>query len=324
MWLHVPRELLSASAPASEGSTSASSTPAEWSLWCTSSGKPSLRPALWPGWKKRSWHKLLSGTTCAPSTLDRGVDSWISSLAERHARTSAWPGSAPDSTESGAGCSSSTSASPSSVRPRFSSGRTSLEQLALFPASASTSRIEATAAHGPSFVRVTLEPPTNEPGSSCWPTPSASTYGNNRGGAAGRVGPIRQSLEGEARDWARENLWATASARDWKSGEHSEATGRRNARPLSEEAWAWAHSRLSALTSKGGRECLQYDPTLHRLCLTPAFVEWLMGWPEGWTLPYAQTDSALAETGWCPTKRPMPGAGCGRRYSEGTMPRTEP
>lgn len=98
-----------------------------------------------------------------------------------------------------------------------------------------------------------------------WPTITAQSYGNNQGGAAGRVGPVRKSLEGTAQDWAR--------------------------------------SHLAALTSKGGPECLQYDPTLHRLCLNPAFVEWLMGWPEGWTLPVvanhraSETSRQSASTG---------------------------
>lgn len=49
-----------------------------------------------------------------------------------------------------------------------------------------------------------------------FPTPSASSYGSNRGGAAGRVGQIRHSLESMARhdEWPR--VWPTASQRDWK------------------------------------------------------------------------------------------------------------
>jgi hypothetical protein len=171
--------------------------------------------------------------------------------------------------------------------------------------------------------------------------------------AAGRVGPIRKSLEGTAADWGRENLWPTAtdakasgaagystesgrhagttltdsavrfpewgahllwptaSARDWKSGDASQETLERNSRPLNEIATAWARSHLGALTLPGGPECLRYDPTLHRLCLNAAFVEWLMGWPEGWTLPSVRIGCAAPETASSSSRPPMPGAASG-------------
>lgn len=48
----------------------------------------------------------------------------------------------------------------------------------------------------------------------------------------------------------------TPTARDWRSGKASERTMQRNSRPLSEVI--------------GGH-------------LNPDWVEWLMGWPIGWT-----------------------------------------
>lgn len=161
------------------------------------------------------------------------------------------------------------------------------------------------------------------------PTPSAVSYGSNQGGAAGRVGPVRPSLETMARqqmwptpdasDWKQDGLqasqrrldlystvslnaavrmwptpnvpnggrtiwhaeqegqsfyhngkkvqlgleqavrlWATPSARDWRSGLASEATMAKNARPLSEQV--------------GGS-------------LNPTWVCWLMGWPLDWEAP---------------------------------------
>lgn len=309
MWLHIPQEALSASAPESEGSTSGPPSPAEWSLWCTSSGKPSLRPASWPGWKRRPWHRLLSGTTCSRSTLEHGAASWISLLAEHRARTFPSPESAGAWTVSAPASSSSTSALPSSAKPRSSSGRTLPAQLGLFPVSVSISKPEAIAGPGPSFARVTLAPLTSGPGSSSWPTPrgsDGSKGGPNQRGSAGDL-----MLPSSAVQWGKEHLWPTPSARDWKSGEHSEATERRNSRPLTESAWSWARSHLAALTSTGGPECLRYDPTSHRLSLNPAFVEGLMGWPEGWTLPYARTVCVHAATELFPSKPPTPGAASG-------------
>lgn len=51
-------------------------------------------------------------------------------------------------------------------------------------------------------------------------------------------------------------FWPTPTARDWRSGKASAATHERNSRPLSEQV--------------GG-------------LLNPDWVEWLMGWPIGWT-----------------------------------------
>ena len=50
--------------------------------------------------------------------------------------------------------------------------------------------------------------------------------------------------------------FATPTARDWRSGKASQATHDKNSRPLSEQV--------------GGM-------------LNPPFVEWLMGYPLGWT-----------------------------------------
>ena len=104
------------------------------------------------------------------------------------------------------------------------------------------------------------------PGSD-WPTATAneSETRTNRGGSNGRVGPEGPMLAGAVQLWptataqdcvgsgsagystesgrhpgttltdAALGLWATASARDWRSGEASEATHARNSRPLNEQ-----------------------------------------------------------------------------------------
>jgi hypothetical protein len=70
-------------------------------------------------------------------------------------------------------------------------------------------------------------------------TPTATPYGTNQGGSAGRTGKVRPSLEGQAR-----GDWATPMTRDWRSGLASEETHARNARPLSEQV-----TRLSSAES---------------------------------------------------------------------------
>lgn len=332
-WLYVPRPPASASAPASEGSISGSTRPVEWSLWCTSSGKPRLRPSSWRGWNTRPSHKRLSGTTLPPSTLALWWVSWISSLAERRARTSPLLGSEPAFTASAAASSSTTSGSPSSARPRGSSGRTSPEQLALFPPSSPSSTATGTPEPGPCFERVTWEPPTSEPASSSWPTPTATRYGTNQGGAAGRTGPVRPSLDTLAKTWATPTVhgnhnrkgasekagdglatqaaaWPTPSGRDWKSGKASDATWARNSRPLNEAAERWDPFRQPLPTLQAGSESLPAAPTLPPRWLNPDFVDWLMGWEPGWTCACARGRTGSERLGMAssPSRQPPLGA----------------
>jgi len=60
---------------------------------------------------------------------------------------------------------------------------------------------------------------TSENESISLPTPSATQYGSNQGGAAGRTGKVRHSLE----SMANHNLWPTPQARDWRAGSDPES-----------------------------------------------------------------------------------------------------
>jgi hypothetical protein len=84
-----------------------------------------------------------------------------------------------------------------------------------------------------------------------WPTPTASL-----GTKGGRVTPRKSREGGTLIESVSSRSFATPTARDWRSGKASEATMGRNSRPLSEQI--------------GGQ-------------LNPNWVEWLMGWPLGWT-----------------------------------------
>lgn len=84
-----------------------------------------------------------------------------------------------------------------------------------------------------------------------WPTPTASL-----GTKGGRVTPSKGREGGTLIEAVSARIFATPPARDWRSGKASQATHARNSRPLSEQT--------------GG-------------LLNPMWVEWLMGWPIGWT-----------------------------------------
>lgn len=99
------------------------------------------------------------------------------------------------------------------------------------------------------YLPQTLEPHTYaNGGSSLLPTPTLAG-GYNRGGAAGRVGKIRPSLE----MMAKKNLWPTPRTTGLDGGSHSRAA---------------AKERGMAV---GGT-------------LNPTWVEWLMGYPSEWTV----------------------------------------
>ena len=100
----------------------------------------------------------------------------------------------------------------------------------------------------------------------------------NRGMTA--KGKRQVGLENEAR------LWATPSARDWKSGDASEATMERNARPLNEQA---CHFSSPAQVPQSGQVCWCGTPGCalpsHKRKLNPLFTAILMGWPRWWLIP---------------------------------------
>jgi hypothetical protein len=99
-----------------------------------------------------------------------------------------------------------------------------------------------------------------------WPTPTAgdAESSGSRNTATSKAHPGVSLTDAVRGDGGRGRAWATPIARDWRSGSVSAETLEKNSRPLSEQV--------------GGQ-------------LSPTWVEWLMGWPLGWT------DCAPLETG---------------------------
>ncbi len=104
----------------------------------------------------------------------------------------------------------------------------------------------------------TLAPLIAETESGLLPTPTATSYGTNRGGAAGRVGSIRPSLQ----YMARHNLWPTPTRVTNTGG-----------------------AALCKWGGAGSRKKLRkmVTPVEFNGALNPVWVEWLMGFPLGWT-----------------------------------------
>ena len=128
-------------------------------------------------------------------------------------------------------------------------------------ASSATWKKMVTAQRGDYSQRKKLARHTNANESSYLPTPSATSYGNNQGGAAGRTGKVRHSLE----SMARHNLWPTPRASEYK-----------DCGPVGSKSHTHMDKR-SYLCAKAK------DPDQPSGLLNPTWVEWLMGVPTGWT-----------------------------------------
>ena len=318
MWLYVP-STPSAFAPEAVASTSESSWQCQaLARSCSWRGKPSPARTWSQRCNKVSWLKLLCGAMSPPSTADHGAASWMASLAEYHASrilspaddsaptTSATCGPTPAASSSSpalGSCSSRTSAASSRQAARSGFSET-YPDLVLRVRSDCLRRQKSARATG---------------GSDCsgsqWPTATASKGGDNTNSAAVVDRGQGNNLVGIAVKFAEQ--WPTPTSRDHRSLEASEATHDRNARPLSEFVGMWSTPRASD-GEKGGpnqsyttimlpplpAQATSFRPapptstdgetsSPERRSLNPLFVEWLMGWPPGWT-SFACSATALS------------------------------
>lgn len=284
MWLYVPPSCLSA--PGAEDLTSACAWPGSGSpapgpeLWVTSSGKPSPRPLWWRGWRHRPWIMRLYGTISQPSTAARGAARWISSLPGSPASPSASPDSAKASrTNDGSGPTWLGSLARWDQRSR--SWRTS--QGSLLPG------LDTFSGRWPRWGSmrngaVSARPKSTHRtyGNDCssWPTP--------RGSDGGHGGPNQRGSKGDLMLPSAAAQWPTPCARDYRSpGDADRGKTRLNYE-------ACSHRRR---TRRNGRRCPRR--------LNPLFVEWLMGWPSGWT------SSACSAMEWSRWRQRMRSALCG-------------
>jgi len=223
-------------------------------------GKDSRSRTWLQRWSKESWLRHLSGLTCDPLTAARGVVSWILSARATRASLSPWQagGLVPPTPATSGPTSGGSSTSPSlgcasSRTSPLICGEEDLRSSETFDRWASALRSHC-------LQRRKSGPRTSESAfSSLLPTPTASLFDSNQGGAEGRVGPIRYSLTGLAR---RGLLWPTSTV----CGNGN----RKGSSPTSGDGLA---------TAAGPGP------------LNPAWVEWLMGWPIG------STAYACSETG---------------------------
>lgn len=111
-----------------------------------------------------------------------------------------------------------------------------------------------------------------------WTTPSAGD--GQRGGA------ITENMSGTSLVQQVNTLWSTPRASDAEKGGPNQAFGA-GGQPLPSQTVSFHRDQINE--SSGGKS------SPDRRSLNPLFVEWLMGWPPGWTL-LAWIDLGCSET----------------------------
>lgn len=274
MWLIVPSSAL-ASVPAPLGLNSDLKSPSldtARSVWWN--GK--LRS---PAESRRAFQKdrslsLLNGMTLPTSRAEFGVALFISFLQDSLVSRSAWPESGREpATNGGSGPTSPASSAKSS--PIASSSKTSPASCSIPIATltdgswkgsqktllgewepySGTWPNSGSMRSGVVCERPTLELRTVASESSYWPTGTAHDAGGMRGNTMADHHHYPHDLAKAVDKWATPNpadsLWPTTSARDWKSGDSSETTQNRNARPLNEVAMNWGTPRVTTNNQTG-------------------------------------------------------------------------
>lgn len=149
-----------------------------------------------------------------------------------------------------------------------------------------------------------------------WSTPRASD--GEKGGPNQRFGAGGMPLVAQTVQWATPSVADTTGGRMARSGDRADEPLLKGQAAILSDQWMTPRTVTGAYTRDGGdpdKERLTLEgqailaaflpvhPTYpvggislkERRSLNPLFVEWLMGWPPGWTL-LAWTDFACSET----------------------------
>lgn len=252
--------------------------------------------------KKATYRRSLSGMTYEHSTAVRGVARWISSL--RDSPVSHFPSRASDSAPT---TSETCGPRPTESFAKFDPGSRSWRTCRDFfqGVMATSERYSETwpragsMSDGIAYLRPRSGRRTSATGSGFWPTPSVRGDHNKKGlseksgdglSTAVKAWPTPHGFSKDGRSNGPSgnelgravNRWPTPATSDWKSRSASERTLERNSRPLREVAWATASSHPRTHTPREVDHGVQLANQVGG-SLNPDWVEWLMGWPLGWT-----------------------------------------
>lgn len=258
MWLYIPRTSASLAVQA-DSSWPSDLLCRQLSVSATSRGKLK-RPKSWRRvLRTRLSTTRLSGLTSAPSTVSRGVDLWMESLAASRARTFPWPVSVGGSSEAIAvDSSTNTPGSFGRSNPDGSISKTYL-QSSLFQQEELFSESLppwGSMRNGELFERPTWVPAIEGRDASCWPTARTTDTQSGRGDLImGKNGAIQRANKGAEKKYLGANLsdvaemWPTAVVSD---GENQPEKKVRSGRLLTTAAKDWWPTALAGDALKGG------------------------------------------------------------------------
>jgi hypothetical protein len=223
------------------------------------------------------------GMTFKPLTEDRGAELLMSYLAAFPARTSQSPEKGPESKESAAECGNTWRGWLAKYDPDTSSWRTAqcslledlTESLETLPRSGMTRG-------GLLWELPMLERRTKETGSGLWATPQHRDF---RSGQASRWDDPRRTrnLNDQVAKWPT----PTSSVGGANHNSPSVVSGKRFAMNLAGAVQSFpTPTRRDYKSGTGAQDRPGHSPPLSNVIggtLNPTWVEWLMGWPLGWT-----------------------------------------
>lgn len=305
-WLHVPSTVCPSAPEAADSNSACASPNLDIALCVTLSGKATLRPLSWRGWQTRPWIKLLSGTTLPPSTAALGVASRISSLRDTPASHLVPPGGGSAPTIPGISGPTSLASSESAAPPPSSSktfptiyvwdsARSSMSWDRWVIALRRDSLLRRKSARAMSACAclpwptprtfdaeqrgtINLGPSSSHTlgnAAAMWPTPKASSGGaNSKLQERGAGGPdLVETVQS----------WPSPAARDWRSPNSRSSQERRNVQSRrGQQLPNFVEHCFPSLPPAPIPPSGRASSTSTRR-LNPRFVEWLMGWPIGWT-----------------------------------------
>jgi hypothetical protein len=300
VWLHIPTSL---SSPVSACSTSESTSLYQaLAASATVSGK-ARQPRYWrAAWQKANWTKRLSTPTCDPSQSNRIVAAWLESLAGSRARISALPADKQESTANAAGSSLRSSDLFASWSPSSGSFWKTCAQSSLFPQELpylENLPRSGSMRNGQLFERPTVARRTFVDEYSFLPAEklTKTTERSNVSFAGTGLTPIAEDTDVPI---ATAKAWPTPASRDHKGANSKSHMDRSSgAKHLDQLPNFVEHCfHPDPPTPKPGQQSSQSGQTSRRR-LNPAFVEWLMAVPLGWT------DFAPLGTEWSRYKRQL-------------------
>lgn len=275
MWLVLPPTICSQSVQASEGLTSLSQSQSEMlAQSVTSRGKPKP-PQTWQrAWKTGRYMRRLSGLTCPPSTANLGVEQWIASLVATRASQIPSPDHVLDPMMT---ASLSTNLFGSSKKCGLSVSFAKTSQGMRTDSSQPLSQLSkgwATALRLEYSQRAKWGLPIDASGCSSWATPQARDYRSGEGHRFNN--PDRSKNLNDQVD-----KWPTPTVRDHKGSSPDSIIrndGKSRMSQLDTKAEQGFHTSPQVQTTQDGQKSSKNTPRLN-----PLFVQWMMGWPIGWT-----------------------------------------